>query len=426
MKSRYKLALTVVAVFRVIAVCIGFAARSFTDVNRPRRPSSSLPRSQPQVDMDGYMQAVSDYEQNGLKGVWISYLEFLNMDFSSRENFRGNIQQAFSNSKNIGLNTVIVHVRPFGDAFYRSSFFPMSHIITGRQGADPGYDPLAIMVEEAHKAGLRIEAWVNPYRVKLGSLPSALSADNPALNEDLVIHIGDDIYYNPALEEVKDLVTQGVVEIVSNYQVDGIHFDDYFYPSTDEDIDSRQYRRYEGSLSLADWRRENVNTLIKQVYAAVKQANSRCVFGISPQGNNDNNYDSQYSDVKLWLNSRGYADYIMPQLYWGFNYETASGSDRYAFNNISREWAAYPRNRDVKLYIGLAAYRIGDGDGSASDKSLEEWNSGDNLSKMIAIVKDSKDMSGYCLYRYDNLFVYGAYSRLQQAETAAVAKVNRE
>ena len=423
MKSNIKPALAIVGIFAALALIISLGAKRLQPATRP----DSRGGQEPQIDIvSNYSQALEDYKQNGLKGAWISYLEFLNMDFSSRESFKSDIQQVFYNCKNIGLNTVIVHVRPFGDALYRSSFFPFSHIMTGVQGKDPGFDPLLIMVEEAHRAGLRIEAWINPYRVKLGNAPGELSYDNPRQSEELLINMDGDLYYNPALPRVRDLVTDGVLEIVNNYQVDGIHFDDYFYPTTDKEIDEDYYRAYSGNLSQDDWRRENVNLLVRQVYAAVKGAKPAMIFGISPQGNNDNNYDSQYSDVKLWMSESGYVDYIMPQLYWGFNYETPSGSDRYAFGNISREWAAYPRDKNVKLYIGIAAYRIGDGDGSASEKSDEEWNSGENLSRMIAVVKDSKKMDGYCIYRYDNLFVYGRYSNLQQAEASAVAKVNRE
>ncbi len=378
-----------------------------------------LPDTQVPPDTDGrYGDVKLQYERDGLKGAWISYIEFQSVDFSTEESFTADIKEMFSNCKNIGLNTVIVHARSFGDAFYKSDIFPYSHIITGIQGKDPGYDPLEIMVKEAHDIGLRIEAWINPYRVKLYNHPKELSQDNPARSIALTTILDSGIYYNPALPGVRDLVTDGVVEIVNNYDIDGIHFDDYFYPSTDENIDIAYYKMYSGNLSFADWRRENVNMLIRQVYKAIKEINPDITFGISPQGNDDNNYNMQYSDVALWLGEEGYCDYIMPQLYWGFDYRTKSGSDRYAFKNLSYDWSRYKKHPDVKLYIGLGAYRIGEGDGSYMDNG--EWQRGDNLAKMLEVINANPDLDGWALYSYNSLFNNPDYSALRQQEADSI------
>ncbi len=419
-----KAVVKIVAIFAFLILTCAVGAKLFFKTD----PSASLDdnpdATENSVVTGDLRRAQADFRQNGLKGMWISYLEYQNLDFSSRQAFTQDIRKVFADCKAMGLNTVIVHARAFGDAFYPSSYFPYSHIITGSQGTDPGYDPLAIMVETAHKTGLRIEAWVNPYRVKLGSsMPKELSADNPAQNTALTITTDSGIFYNPALEEVRDLVTAGVVEIVENYDVDGIHFDDYFYPDTSEEIDSRQYRRYEGDMSLEDWRRENVNMLIRQVYGAVKQADDSVTFGISPQGNDDNNYNMQYSDVALWLSQPGYADYIMPQLYWGFNYTTASGSDRYAFKNLSYDWSEYERTAGVKLYVGLGAYRIGDGDGSAAASS--EWQTGDNLKKMLEVIDANPNLDGYAIYSYNSLFNNTKYSDLARQEVQGITDYNK-
>ncbi len=373
-----------------------------------------------QVDTDGaYGSAKSEFSREGMKAVWISYIEFQSVDFSTRESFTEDIREMFHNAKGIGLNTVIVHARSFGDAFYKSDLFPYSHIMTGVQGADPGYDPLEIMVDRAHDIGLRIEAWINPYRVKLYSHPQALAAGNPALDTSLTITTDSGIYYNPALPRVRDLVTDGVLEIVRNYDVDGIHFDDYFYPSTDENIDKAHYMLYSGGMSLADWRRENVNMLVRQVYEAIKAENPDITFGISPQGNDDNNYNMQYSDVAMWLGEEGYCDYIMPQLYWGFDYRTKSGSDRYAFKELSYNWSQYKKADSVQLYIGLGAYRIGNGDGSYLDNG--EWQTGDNLKRMIDVVNANPDLDGWALYSYNSLFNNADYPDLRAAEAGAIA-----
>ncbi len=353
---------------------------------------------------------VSVSNSDEYRAVWISYLELEGMDLSSAQSFTNEMTAILDNSLSIGLNTVIFHVRPFGDALYNSSIFPSSHLVAGTQGSPLPYDPLAIAIELCHARGMNIEAWINPYRVQLNtSKPASLASTNPAvqyLNSsdkgDYVVESNGGYYYNPAYTEVQDLIVSGVVEIIQNYDVDGIQFDDYFYPTTDASFDSAAYSKLGNGTDLAVWRRENVNSLVRKVYDAVKATDPSVIFGISPQGNNDNNYNSQYSDVNLWLATPGYVDYIMPQLYWGFDYLTASGREDYQFVRLSNVWASYQRAPSVSLYIGLGAFRIGAGDGGANDQA--EWSSGDNIAKQIEALRQINGISGFALYRYDNLF----------------------
>lgn len=371
--------------------------------------------TKPEITPPATAQTSEEY-----RGVWISYLEYQTMNMSSKDGFVKDITQMFQSCVDTGINTVIVHVRPFGDALYNSSIYPQSHLLTGTQGQEAGYDPLAEMVTVAHAMGLKIEAWVNPYRVKLSSkMPAVLAPQNPGLNAALTLTVNGGIYFNPALTEVQDLVVNGVAEIVENYQVDGIHIDDYFYPTTDLSIDKADYDRAGTTLSQSDWRRENVNSLVRKIYDKIKSINPAVTFGISPQGNNDNNYNSQYSDVKLWLSQPGYADYVMPQLYWGFNYLTKSGREDYQFVKLAKQWASYPRAEGVKLYIGLGAYRIGEGDGGSNDQS--EWNTGHNLADMVNALRATDGISGSAMYRYDNLFRNSVQSELAKSETEQLA-----
>lgn len=360
----------------------------------------------------------SQFEEGGsdeYRAMWISYLELSARDLSTREKFVAEMEQMFLECKDIGLNRVIVQVRPYGDALYPSEVYPWSHLISGTQGVDPGFDPLEEMVILAHGLDLEIEAWVNPYRARIDlNRPTAFSADNPALHTDLVMNVGTGIYYNPALSEVQAMVVQGIVEIVENYDVDGIHLDDYFYPSTDLTLDYGHYLLISSNLSQEDWRRDNVNTLVKSIYDAIKAIDPEVEFGISPQGNNSNNYEKQYSDVNLWMSTPGYVDYITPQLYWGFDYSTDTHPEAYQFETITETWLAYPRHPEVSLYIGLAPYRIGDGDGS--DATLNEWNSGENLRKMMASLSEMSGVSGYTLFRHDFLFHNTTYPLLAESE----------
>lgn len=355
------------------------------------------------------------------RAMWISYLEWQPLTGADENTFRAAAGEMLDNCAALGLNTVIAQVRPFGDALYESSLFPASHLLSGAQGQSPGYDPLAILVELAHARGLRIEAWLNPYRVQLTqNLPASLADTNPAvLHPEWVHEVNGGLYYDPGLPEVQQLIADGVAEVVENYEVDGIHFDDYFYPTTDPSFDEDTYAQYGGGLELDEWRRQNVDQLVKTVYARIKELDPDVTFGISPQGNNDNNYTQQYSDVSLWLRETGYVDYVMPQLYWGFGYLTASGRTDYQFKTLCGYWNGLERTEGVDLYIGLGAWRIGTGDGGANDQA--EWSSGRNLADMVAALREA-GCGGFALYRYDSLYSNAEYPDLAASERSALGE----
>ena len=341
------------------------------------------------------------------RAVWVSYLEFAEMDFSSESAFRADAAALMDNCLSLGLNTVIAQVRPFGDALYRSSRFPWSHLCTGVQGQDPGFDPLDVLLQEAHTRGISVEAWVNPYRLRSSAaMPPNLADSNLAnTHPEWVCTVDEGLYLNPAEPAAADYVVQGVAELVQNYAVDGIHFDDYFYPTTDESIDAAQFAA-SGAGNLAAWRRENVTALVRAVHDTVKAADPTLRFGISPQGNPDNDENQQYSDVTGWLASGGgdaVVDYLCPQVYWGQGFALHNGSTRFAFENIVPAWLAYPRAADVALYFGLGAYRVGVGDGGSNENSLSGWSTGRALADQVAFLRE-QGAGGWALYRYGSLF----------------------
>jgi uncharacterized lipoprotein YddW (UPF0748 family) len=342
-----------------------------------------------------------------IKGVWISYLDLSSMLKGKSENeFRKNISQVMEKVKSVGLNTLVVQVRPFSDALYESKNYPWSKYCSGVEGKSPGYDPLKVILEEAHSRNIRIEAWVNPYRVRSDSEKSPLSATNPASrwideDSDNIIKYNGGIYYNPGKEEVRKLIVNGIKEIVENYEVDGIHFDDYFYPSSDASIDEKAYGEYVssgGNLDLSSWRRENVNILVKQVYSAIKEINSNVVFGISPQGSMNNNFNSQFIDVKKWIQNPGYIDYICPQVYYGFL------NDNSNFQKVIEEFDGLITEPTVKLYLGLSVYKVGNEDTWAGN-GKDEWRSStDMLKRQVEASRNLGKYKGILLFRYDSLF----------------------
>ena len=367
--------------------------------------TSSLGGVQPQSALsmpENSYQAIPLPEE--MRAMWVVYLEWMARDISSEEMFRAEVAQMFDACRALGLNTVIVAVRPYADALYQSEVYPWSDLLTGIPGQAPGFDPLAIAVQEAHARGLRLEAMVNPYRVRTQvGYPESYAPNSPAVLHPEWVKESEGWWFDPGYPAVSDMIVEGIREIVANYEVDGIHLDDYFYPEhCTEEFDNESYALYGEGKPREEWRRENTSGMVARAYAAVKAENPTVSFGISPQGNNDNNYNGQRIDVKLWMSTPGYVDYVMPQLYWGFNYRLANGSDRFAFANIAAEWAGYPRAEGVHLYAGLGAYRIAEGDGGSNDQS--EWQSGRNLADMVLHLRGQTGFSGFSLFRYDYLF----------------------
>ncbi len=340
-----------------------------------------------------------------MRAVWFSFFELENMLMRQSESaFTENIAAAFDNVKSLGLNTVIMQVRPYADAVYPSEYFPWSYLVAGTEGEAPAFDPLKIMIREAHNRGLFLEAWINPYRIRNSNYNDPLSADNVVsdfLKSGDAIEYNGGIYFDPASEKARQLIVDGVKEIAANYNVDGIHFDDYFYPTTDEAFDKTSYDAYKqggGRLSLAEWRRENVNVLVKAVYSAVHNTKSGLRFGISPQGNLENNYNKQFIDVAKWLSSGGYVDYICPQVYFGFENDTSP------YAETVEQWNDLIKNSNVELLIGLAPYKVGTEDTWAGEGKNEWKENSDLLSRMVSCAREEERYSGFVLFRYDSVF----------------------
>lgn len=336
-------------------------------------------------------------EYSELRGVWVTFMELdmqnTDMTFSS---FKRKFNHIADTAKKDNFNTLIVQVRPFSDALYNSAYYPYSHILTGVQGKNPGYDPLKYMCDYCHKLKLKIHAWVNPYRVR-SSNSLKLSERNPYKNnKKLGVTVGNGIYYNPALPDVRKLIENGVKEIVKNYDVDGIQFDDYFYPTQNKSFDKEEYNRYRNNcgsktaLSLADWRMTNVNILVAECRGIIHNIKKNVVFGISPQGNIDNDYE-MYADVKSWCSKYGYIDYICPQLYYSLK------NPALKFETALYNWTSLEYNESVSLYIGLAGYKTG------TDSDSGTWSYSDKILQDEVRLIRKKKLKGFMLYSFVNL-----------------------
>lgn len=336
-----------------------------------------------------------------MRGVWVSYMELSMEDESSKTQkaFEDKFTEIVQKCRESGFNTLIVQVRPFCDALYKSSYFPWSHILTGTQGENPQYDALQIMCDICKENNLKIHAWINPYRVSSNETPKKLSDNNPYIkNSEIGIKTDNGIFLDPSNETAQQLISDGVKEIAENYDVDGIQFDDYFYPTEDESFDKKQYEAYiekygkENSMSLDNWRMQNVNTLICKVYRTIKSVDSSVEFGISPQGNIGNN-DGLYADVKSWCTCKGFADYICPQIYFSLE------NPALTFEDCLNSWTSLDFGENVKLYVGLGGYKAGNG-----EYDEETWLLSDSiLADEYDILRNNKSVRGFMLYSYSCL-----------------------
>jgi len=336
-----------------------------------------------------------------MRGVWVSYMELSMENESSKTQkvFEDKFTEIAQKCRESGFNTLIVQVRPFCDALYKSSYFPWSHILTGTQGENPQYDALQIMCDICKENNLKIHAWINPYRVSSNETPKKLSDNNPYIkNSEIGIKTDNGIFLDPSNETAQQLISDGVKEIAENYDVDGIQFDDYFYPTEDESFDKKQYEVYiekygkENSMSLDNWRMQNVNTLICKIYRTIKSVDSSVEFGISPQGNIGNN-DGLYADVKSWCTCKGFADYICPQIYFSLE------NPALTFEDCLDSWTSLDFDENVKLYVGLGGYKAGNG-----EYDEETWLLSDSiLADEYDILRNNKSVRGFMLYSYNSL-----------------------
>ena len=324
-------------------------------------------------------------------GMWLPYVRFPDyMQGKSEESFRKSVAQIMEDAAADSVNTVYFHVRPNGDAYYKSELFPKGVYLDG------DYDPLEIVLEEAHKRGISVHAWINPLRLQtaeqMEKVPDSFIVKKWInAGEAYVKNVNGRWYLDPAYTETVELIESSVSEILENYDVDGVHIDDYFYPTTDTEFDREAFEA-SGSTDLAQWRVDNVNRFVKAMYDTVKGKDARLVFGISPQGNIDADYSTQYADVIRWGSEDGFCDYIVPQIYFGFENENSP------FLPTLKQWEELVDESKVALIIGLAAYKLGREDKWAGEAAELEWiNDPDINKKQIMKVKNSS-ADGYALY----------------------------
>ena len=339
------------------------------------------------------------------RGVWVATVD--NIDWPTKGDYDSNSQKAsfiklLEMHQRNGINALVVQIRPCTDAFYPSPFEPWSQWLTGIQGRPPSpyYDPLAFMISETHKRGMVFHAWMNPYRAEFNIFNSSMSAIHiTKVHPEWFLVYGDKRYFDPGNKEAQQYVTQVVTDVVSRYDLDAIHFDDYFYPyriAGKEFPDEASFKKYGVGMKKDDWRRSNTDSIISMLSYAIKKENKKCQFGISPFGvwrNQDKdpidgsrtigaqtNYDDLYANILLWL-KKGWIDYVAPQLYWELGHRIAP------YEVLLSWWSTHTYGKHC--YIGMGIYRA---------NSNPAWKELNQLTRQIVALRKTPNMKGMIFF----------------------------
>ncbi|WP_346855676.1 family 10 glycosylhydrolase [uncultured Draconibacterium sp.] len=342
------------------------------------------------------------------RAVWVATV--VNIDWPSKKGLSTEAQQKeitdiLDMHKKLGMNAIILQVRPTADAFYQSELEPWSQYLTGTQGQAPNpfYDPLEFWIIESHKRGMELHAWLNPYRVAMKP-DDPLSTTHIAFQHpDWIVKYGEKLYFDPGIPETRLFVTRVVKDIVSRYDLDAIHLDDYFYPYPLKDAfpDTTSFSLFNRGFlreDIGDWRRENVDICIKMLNDSIKVTKPWVKFGISPfgvwrniaddpQGSDTKagatNYDDLYANIIKWQ-QEGWIDYCLPQLYWRIGHPLVD------FTLLANWWKNHAYGR--AMYIGHAPYKI-----DANSKT-KEWTEPDQLPKQIKVLRNIPEINGSAFY----------------------------
>ncbi|PKV84734.1 glycoside hydrolase family 10 protein [Streptomyces sp. TLI_146] len=342
------------------------------------------------------------------RGMWLATVS--NLDWPSQPGLPPERQEAellahLDRAEARRLNVVALQVRPTADALWPSPYEPWTQYLSGTQGRDPGWDPLGTAVREAHRRRLELHAWFNPYRVANHTDPSRLVPTHPArVHPDWVVAYGGKLYYNPGLPEVRRFVQDAMLDAVARYDVDAVHWDDYFYPypvAGQRFDDDDAYARYgAGFPDRAAWRRDNIDRLVRETAARIKQIRRRVKFGISPFAVWRNaatdplgspttagvqTYDDLHADTRKWVREH-WIDYICPQVYWNIGFQAAD------YAKLVPWWDAVARGSGTQLIIGEALYKAG------NPAQPPAWQDPAELSRHLTFARKYASVRGHCFF----------------------------
>ncbi|MBE6717975.1 MAG: hypothetical protein E7574_01795 [Ruminococcaceae bacterium] len=379
------------------------------DTDLPKDTEESPQETEKPITPDTPNRNVLNFKN--MKAMWLSQFDFFsiytNNDSQRNEtDFRNKIKTVLKNVKESGCNTIIVQLRPYADSFYPSEYYPPSRYVTGNYSNNFSYDPIKIIVDEAHKINLSVHGWFNPLRAMT---PSEIKSVNDKYqikqwyndtqkNGSYLVEYNNRYYLNPAYEDVRGLIINGVKEIITKYNIDGVHMDDYFYPTTSESFDMSAYNDYKsngGTMTLREFRFNCLNKLVSGIYSTVKSVDTRLLYGISPEGIITNSIDNAFADIYTWCSNDGYIDYICPQVYFGFEHQA------FPFDKACEKWEDVVKNKNVKLIIGLTLGKAQEKYDKWAGSGAYEWkNNTDILKRCLEYTKNLDKCTGVAFFCY--------------------------
>ena len=414
MKNKYMKSIAI-----VIAICIVTGIVLKMKISKIDNDSQAKNQNIDVKRSAGDENRASKFIEDGeMRAEWVSTVS--NLDWPEVGNYDVKVQKELLKEKfdfieEQNMNTIFFQVRPMGDALYESSYAPWSKYLTGTLWENPGYDPLEFAIDEAHKRGLELQAWFNPFRIdsnsekfNIDNYIDELPEESPLKNNpDWIVKYNNYHYLDAGIPEVREYVIDTIIEVVKNYNIDGVVLDDYFYPYPSGGVefpDEDTYEKYgEGFSSKDEWRRNNIDCFISELYSKIKNTNAEVKFGVSPFGiwrNGESvggsntsglsSYDDVYVDSRKWI-QEGWIDYIIPQIYWQFDYNSAP------FATLVDWWAKQVENTNVELYIGHAAYKIND------SSYGEAWLNGNEVINQIRYSRANSNVKGNCFFRLKTL-----------------------
>ncbi len=392
-----------IVVFSFALLLVGFGIMIFNEYKKENIPVTNDAIVIPTTEEKENDKAEKKKE---IHAVWLTYSEIGSLVKGRSENeYREALREVFANLTENKINTIFYQCRAFCDSLYKSDIFPASKYIAADSKV-LSFDPLEIFLKMAEDNGISVHCWINPYRISYDNELGNLSENSPAVrlykeDKSTLIICEEGVFLNPAHSEVRRLVLDGIREILKKYKVKGIHFDDYFYPETEEIKDQKIYKEYKrqgGELSLEAWRRENVNALVGGAYSLVKSFGDDMIFSISPSADIEKCRNVFYADVEKWCREEGFVDYIIPQIYFGFQNENMP------FERVVKEWESLASEGTGKLICGLAAYKCGAEDSNAGTGKNEWLENVNILSRQYEQTVGSQVWQGFVLFSYSYCF----------------------
>ena len=350
-----------------------------------------------------------------VKAMWISQYDMSGLYTEEgvqrdREDYTVLVSAMLDRVKDLGFNTVFLQVRPNGDSMVPSQYYPMSKYVVGEYGQEAEYDPITVFLEEAHRRGLSVHAWINPLRCMKDTEITAVDKqyklrqwyDDKALRGKYIVLYNGLYYLNPAYKEVRELIVDGAKELLRTHAFDGLHMDDYFYPTVNIAFDLAAFTEYQaagGTLGILAFRRANLDKLVSSLYAATKSVSRKLPYGISPAGDMEKVYNTQFADIYNWCANEGYIDYICPQVYFGFEHDTLD------FISICKAYHEIIQTDSVKLIIGMTFGKALDGfDNWAGDGKFEWRDHKDVLKRSLEYTATLSHCTGISVFCYQYFY----------------------